>query len=100
MNKASLTQAQLEAITSLQEPLDSLRRQLGVADRGVILYRSEVSCADAEFIVVEADGFGGATLRRGDGNYPTDFLTLQELEYATEFDAVKAAGYCRQSITG
>lgn len=99
MNKASLTQTQLEAITNLQEKLDSLRHQLGVADRGAILYRAEVSYADPEFIVVEADGFGGATLRRGDGNYPTDFLTLQELEYATEFDAVRAAENLWRSIT-
>ena len=99
MNKASLTQAQLDAITSLQEKLDSLRRQLGVAGRGVILYHAEVSYAEAEFIVVEADGFGGATMRRGEGNYPTDFLTLQELEFATEFDAVRAAENFRGSIT-
>ena len=99
MNKVSLSQAQLEAITSVQEKLDSLRRQLGVADRGVILYRSEASYADAEFIVVEADGFGGATMRRGVGNYPTDFLTLQELEFATEFDAVRAAEKLYRSIT-
>jgi hypothetical protein len=99
MNKVSLSQAQLEAITSLQEKLDSARRQLGVADRGVILYRSEASYGDAEFIVVEADGFGGATVRRGDGNYPTDFLTLQELEFATEFDAVRAAEDLHRSIT-
>ena len=99
MIKASLTQAQLEAITNLQEELDSLRRQLGVADRGVILYRSEASYADAEFIVVEADGFGGASVRRGEGNYPTDFLTLQELKFATESDAVRAAENLRRSIT-
>jgi len=99
MNKTSLNQAQLESITRLQEKLDSLRRQLGVADRGVILYRSEVSYGDAEFIVVEADGFGGATMRRAEGNYPTDFLTLQELEFATEFDAVRAAENLRRKIT-
>ena len=58
-----------------------------------------MSYTGAEFIVVEADGFGGATLRRGDGNYPTDFFTLQELEYATEFDAVKAAEKLHSSIT-
>ena len=99
MNKVPLTQAQLEAITSVQEKLDSLRRQFGVADRGVILYRSEASYADAEFIVVEADGFGGATMRRGEGNYPTDFLTLQELAFATEFDAVRAAENLQRKIT-
>ena len=99
MNRIPLTQTQLEAITSLQKKLDSLRRQLGVADRDVILYRSEASYADAEFIVVEADGFGGAAVRRGEGNYPTDFLTLQELEFATEFDAVRAAEHLRHSIT-
>jgi hypothetical protein len=99
MNKASLKQAQLEAITSLQEKLDSLRRRLGVADRGVILYRSEVSYADAEFIVVEANGLGGATMRRAEGNYPTDFMTLQELQFATEFDAVRAAENLHRKIT-
>jgi hypothetical protein len=99
MNKTSLKQAQLEAIASLQEKLDSLRRRLGVADRGVILYRSEVSYADAEFIVVEANGFGGATMRRAEGDYPTDFMTLEELEFAIEFDAVRAAENLRQKIT-
>jgi hypothetical protein len=99
MNKKSVNLVQIEAITDLQEKLDFLRRRFGVADRGVILYRSEVSYADAEFIVVEADGFGGATMRRGDGNYPTDFLTLQELEFATELDAVRGAENLHRNIT-
>ena len=91
MNKNSLSVAQLDAISDLQQRLDDLRKQIGVADRGSILFRAEISFGDDECIIVEADGFGGAVLRIVDGVYPTDFVTRQELEYATEWDAVIAA---------
>jgi len=99
MNNSSLTQSQFEPIADLQERLDALRRQYGVADRSAILYWSRVGYADDEFLVVEADGFGGALFRRGVGNYPGDFLTVQEVEYATEYDAVTAAEHFHSSIT-
>jgi hypothetical protein len=91
MNKVPLVSAQLETVTALQSKLDTLRKSIGVADRGSVLYRSEVSYGEEECIVVEADGLGGAVLRRVTGRYPTDCLSLEEHEYATEFEAVKAA---------
>jgi hypothetical protein len=99
MNKIPLTNAQLDAITSLQEKLDALRKSIGVSDRGCILYRSELSYGEDECLVVEADGLGGAVLRIVDGIYPDNCMIRQELEFATEFDAVKAAELYRQQIT-
>lgn len=98
MNKVPLTHAQSEAITALQSKLDALRETVGVADRGSLLHRFDVSYGDDECIVVEADGLGGAVLRRVAGRYPADCLSLEEHEYATEFEAVEAAESRRLDI--
>jgi hypothetical protein len=46
---------------------------------------------DDEEVVVEADGFGGATLSVVEGNYPIDFLCLRETRFRTERAAIQAA---------
>ena len=98
MNKVPLTSAQLESVMALQSRLDTLRKSIGVADRGSVLYRSEVSYGDDECIVVEADGLGGAVLRRVAGRYPTDCQSLEEHNFTSEFEAVRAAELRRQEI--
>ena len=98
MKQAPLTTAQFEAVTKLQSRLDKLRMKFGIADRGSLLYRSEVSYAKDECIVVEADGLGGALMRVVEGPYPTDCNSLEEQKFATEFEAVKAAELRRQEI--
>ncbi|MGO8700694.1 MAG: hypothetical protein ACLQVY_23640 [Limisphaerales bacterium] len=42
-------------------------------------------------MVVEADGFGGATTRIVEGNYPVDYTTKFEISYPTESEAETAA---------
>jgi hypothetical protein len=42
-------------------------------------------------IVVEADGFGGATTMVVEGNFPIDFMTKVERVFATEQEAEEAA---------
>lgn len=91
MKKTPLNMTQRKLIANLQGELDALRQHLGISQRGDILYRAEVSYANDEFIVVEADGLGGAVLRVAEGNYPVDYLTREEHEFATELDAVSAA---------
>ena len=60
-------------------------------NRGGILHRFDASHCDEEIILVEADGFGGAVLRVVEGNYPMDFYTREERNFATEAEALHAA---------
>ena len=82
----------------LQEELDGLRRRFGISERGCVLYRAHASYADDNVIIVEADGFGGADLLVIEGNYPVDYFTQEDREFATESAAVKAAEELRQGL--
>jgi hypothetical protein len=98
MNKNPLKKTDRESVARLQIRLDSLRKQLGISERGQVLYRFDASYCDEEIILVEADGFGGAVLRVVEGNYPMDFLTREEQTFQTEDEAVAAAELFRQSV--
>ncbi len=75
-----------------------MRKQLGISERGQVLYRFDASYCDEEIILVEADGFGGAVLRVVEGNYPADFLTREEQVFKTEYEAVIAAELFHQNV--
>jgi hypothetical protein len=98
MNKAPIGETERKAIEFLQEELDQLRKRAGISDRGCVLYRADLSYGDDDVVIVEADGFGGATLRVVEGNWPVDYFTHEEQEFATESDAVNAAELrCRRA---
>ncbi len=42
-------------------------------------------------VIVEADGFGHATMRVVEGNYPLDYLAISEKMFQSEQDAQDAA---------
>lgn len=99
MNRTPLKKTDRESVARLQGQLDELRKQLGVSDRGQILHRFDASHCDEEIILVEADGFGGALLRVVEGNYPMDFNTREEIAFATEAEALRAAeSFCELAV--
>ena len=91
MNKTPLNKTDRDSVARLQQQLDTLRKRLGVSDRGQILHRFDASCCDEEIILVEAEGFGGAVLRVIEGNYPMDFYTREDQAFSTEAEALRAA---------
>ncbi|MEK6675347.1 MAG: hypothetical protein AABZ47_06790 [Planctomycetota bacterium] len=99
MNTKPLKKTDMQSIAQLQTQLDELRRRLNIDDRGAILFRVDLSYGDDEVALVEADGYGGATLRVVEGHYPVDFFTHEERVFPTEAAAVIAAEALRMSIT-
>lgn len=91
MNSKPLNQTDRQLINRLQNQLDEARQRLNISAPGVVLYRADVSYGDDEVAYVEADGLGGAVLRVVEGNYPVDYFTREEKEFATEAEAVRAA---------
>ena len=99
MNRNPLDQTNKQLIARLQAVLDGLRLRLNISDRGAVLFRADLSYGDDDVALVEADGFGGASLCVVEGNYPVDFFTREERVFATEFDAVVAAEALQASMS-
>lgn len=77
-------------LKALQAEIDAIRSKLRVGDRDEVLYLAALDVND-EVVIVEADGFGGATTKVVEGNYPIDFFTHYEKPFATESAALQAA---------
>ncbi len=80
----------LAELRSLQARVDAVRRELGISSPGQILSLSPLG-TDSNVVVVEANGFGGATTSIVEGNYPVDYVTKFEKFFASEKDAGAAA---------
>ncbi len=91
MNAKPLNQANKELIKRLQDQLNEARRGMNVSASGIVLFRAELSYADDEVAIVEADGFGGAVLLIVEGNYPVDYNIRDKRHFPTEAEAVRAA---------
>lgn len=81
----------LAELRRLQAEADAIRKELGINPPGTIFYQSWLSAVDDEMIIVEADGFGGATTRVVEGNYPVGYSITFEKTFETEQDAERAA---------
>ncbi len=81
----------LEELRRLQSQVETLRRDLGISAPGTVLYSSSLRITDDDVVVVEADGFGGATTSIVEGNYPVDYITKAEKWFASEEEAINAA---------
>lgn len=55
---------------------------------GEVIWKAD--CADEEVLVI-ADGLGGATLMRVEGNYPVDFMNKGEMHFEKEAKACEEA---------
>jgi hypothetical protein len=85
------TNSQLERLRKLEEKSQSLRKNLGISNRGEVIFQAPNSMWSDNDIVVEADGIGGAKLLVVQGNYPIDYSTKSEKVFRTEDAACEAA---------
>lgn len=83
MNRA----AHMERLKRLQTEADAIRAELGISPPGAILFQTHGD----DLLVVEADGFGGATASVVEGNYPVDYSTKFERVFDSEQEAESAA---------
>lgn len=74
-------------LKELQAEIDCIRGRLGINAPHTVLYLASLDPCGEEFVVVEADGFGGATTSIVEGNYPIDYLS----RHAKKFDSEQAA---------
>lgn len=81
----------LSALRSLQRQIDKMRQDLDVTAPGRAVYMAHIDRASDRAVVVEADGFGGATLIIVDGDYPLDYLAETQKAFASELRAIEAA---------
>jgi hypothetical protein len=56
-----------------------------------VTFLAHPDVADDSLLIVEADGFGGATTSIVEGNYPVDYITKFEKAFPTEREAEAAA---------
>lgn len=85
--------AQIEKLKHLQEEIDAIRSNLGISAPGTIIYQTD----NENLLLVEADGFGAATLRLIKGNYPIDYNVLYEKLFTSEQEAISMAGVMNTS---
>jgi len=78
-------------LRELQTEVDAIRRELGISSPKSVLYLSALNVTDDKCVVVEADGFGGATVSVVEGNYPIDFFAHYEKELDSEDAALEMA---------
>jgi hypothetical protein len=78
------TRQKMNALRTLQSHVDSLRKEMGISNPGQVTFMASCDNIDDEVVVVEADGFGGATLSLVEGNYPIDYITKFERSFRTE----------------
>jgi hypothetical protein len=81
----------LTELLDLQAKVDAIREELQINPVGKVIYSSVLDVCGSASIVVEADGFGGATVSVVEGNYPVDYVTKFERFFGSEFAAVSAA---------
>lgn len=81
----------IERLKQLESEGAAIRQRLGINSPNAVIYQASISPVDDETIVVEADGFGAATLKIVEGNYPIDFMCLRETKFRTERAAIREA---------
>jgi len=78
-------------LRELQAEADEIRQKLRIGAPSEVLFLSCLNMVDEDIVVVEADGFGGATTKVVEGNYPLDYMALSEEEFSTQAAALAAA---------
>jgi len=85
------TKQKLIKLGKLQMKVDAIRRDIEIISPGTVTFLARGDVADEEIVVVEADGFGGATASIVEGNYPVDYVTRFARGFPSEPDAEAAA---------
>jgi len=86
-------QASFARLKQLELESRNIRQRLGISSPNTVIYQAFLNAADNEKVVVEADGFGGATLSIVDGNYPIDFLCLRETKFSSERSTTRSRSF-------
>jgi hypothetical protein len=81
----------LADLRNLETKAAAIRRELAISPPGVGIFSAQWDAGDDESVIVEADGFGGATTRIVAGNYPVDFIVKFEKFFISEEEAIAAA---------
>ena len=81
----------LAELRSLQARCNSIRQELEICQPGEVIYLAPLDVCPGDTVVVEADGFGGATTRVIEGSYPLDYVTKHEKFYPDEGVATETA---------
>jgi hypothetical protein len=87
MSKAEI----LTELRSLQAKCDAIRQEFGYSSPGRVTYMATLDVSPDEMVLVEADGFGGATTNVVEGNYPIDYVTKFERFFPSQIEAESAA---------
>jgi len=81
----------LSRLKHLHAESERIRQRLRISAPNSVIFRALLNSIDDEEVIVQADGLGGALVSIVEGNYPIDFLSLRETEFATETGAMEAA---------
>src|SRR6267378_339141 len=85
------TNEKLAKLRNLQSRADVIRRELGISPPGTVTFLASRFPGSDDEVVVQADGFGGATTSIVEGNYPVDCVTKFERSFPSEKEAQAAA---------
>jgi hypothetical protein len=85
------TKQKLAELKMVQANADAIRQALGINPPGKVLFLRALNVTGDDVVVVEADGFGGATTSVVEGSYPVDYIIKWEKSFPSEQDAEAAA---------
>jgi len=91
ISEKSIFNASKTVLRSLQIRCDTIRQELDICAPGEITFSASLGVSTDDMVVVEADGFGGATAIVVEGNYPVDYVIRFERSFLTEEEAVATA---------
>ncbi len=81
----------LTELRDFQARCDAIRQELEFNAPGKVIYMAPLDVSPDDTVVVEADGFGGATTSVVQGNYPVDYVIRFERLFPSEGEAESAA---------
>ena len=81
----------LADLRNLETTAAAIRKELAISPPGMVIFSAQWNVGDDESVIVEADGFGGATARIVGGNYPVDFISKFAKFFISEEEAIAAA---------
>jgi hypothetical protein len=86
-----MSRTKIDRLKALDAKTKALRNELGISAPGEVLFKADLSLADDDMLIVEADGLGGADLRVVEGNWPIDCQEKESTHYSTEQEACEEA---------
>jgi len=81
----------LADLRNLEKKAAAIRKELAISPPGMVIFSAQWDAGGDESVIVEADGFGGATTRIVAGNYPVDFISKFDRFFISEEEAITAA---------